>query len=349
VLEPDARLFAHAQPGFTDLRIVTPQGRQVAWRHMPEPPAVERRPLSVVYRGTQDGKAVALLDAGASRPTLGEIELDIAGSDFVGRADVLGSDDRKAFTKLSSTVVYDITGAESARSTTAVFPAASTRYYLVRISGVPAVTGAIATVASTRVRETVEPVVEIATLRQRLRRTMVTLDSARRAGRSSDHGDDSHHDHEIQEESPDGRVGVCPPSGLPDWWRRRSVSYVEQYVRTIENGDDAPQRSPGDAAADSRAILVRGGDAGLLRLLYGNRALGPPQYDFDRLPVSALDLGVARPATLGVESRVPASIPAPDVESFAARLALPMPRLAALASALRRLPQAMTCGGAPTS
>lgn len=343
VIEPDARLFAHTRPGFADLRVVTADGRQVAWRPMPDPPAVERRPLAVVYGGVRDGEAVALLDAGSARPALERLELDIPDSDFVGRAVVLGSDDRTTFTKLSSTVVFDIAGAASARSTVAVFPLARARYYLVRVGGVSAVTGARAVVASGRARPVVARAVRQVTVSQRPRRTVVTLDlgfSRVPVDRLRITATTPVYDRTVEiEESAGGRAWRWAASGrafrLPDSVEQQvDVATASRYVRVVvENGDDAPLAGIRVAPlAASRALLLRGGDPGPLRLLYGNRTLRAPQYDFAQLPEGSLDLGSAEPARLGAERRVPASIPPPDVESFFEQHGWLVPALLGLAA-----------------
>jgi hypothetical protein len=343
IVEPDARLFAHSLPGFADLRIVTRAGAQVPWRPMPEAPAVETMRLAVVYRGTQDGKAVVLLDSGARRPTLDELELDIPATGFVGRAEVLGGDDRRTFTELSSTVVYDISGAKTARSTTAVFPASSPRYYLVRVSGVPAVMGATASIAADRARRVVKPAVKSEKISPRSRRTVVTIDLGFRrvpVDRLRITATTPVYDRAVDiEESENGRLWRWAASGrafrLPDSIAQEmDVSTSSRYVRVvIANGDDAPLTGiTVTPVADSRAILVRGGTPGPLRLLYGNRTLGPPQYDFELLPMSAIDLENARPASLGTERRVPASIQAPAPASFFERHGWAVPALLALAA-----------------
>jgi len=343
VIEPDSRLFAHTQPGLADLRIVTETGSQVAWRPYPDPPATMHRQLAVVYRGTQDGKRVVLFDTGSRRRTLDEIELDVLGGGFVGRADVLGSDDRTTFTKLSSTVVYDITGASNARSTTVVFPRTSVRYYLVRAARVPEVAGGSATVVSRPGRPEVKRPVRRVSVSARRRVTLVTLDLGfRRVPVDSLRliATTPVYDREVEvRESGDGRAWRWAAGGrvfrLPGSRAQElDVSTSSRFLRiAIANGDDRPltgiQVTP---VSDSRAILVKGGDPGLLRMVYGRRTLGPPEYDFELLPVAALGLGRARTATLGQETRIPASLPSPDVTSFFERYDWLVPGLLGLAA-----------------
>ena len=67
------------------------------------------------------------------------------GTGFVGRVEVSGSDDRRTFTLLSTSVIYDIAGAAlHARSTTVVFPPSDFRYLFLRARGIPRIDGATA-------------------------------------------------------------------------------------------------------------------------------------------------------------------------------------------------------------
>ena len=326
VFEPDARLYAHAAPGLSDLRVVTPSGEQVPWRPYPESAEPVQEPLAVLYSGTRGDKAVALFDTAVPRRTLDEIELDVRGSAFVGRAEVLGSDDRETFTKLSTTVIYDVSGASRARSTTVVFPAADVRYYLVRASNISAIVGGSATDVA-RGRPPVARTLRRANVVQRPRATLVTLDLGFRrvpVDRLRITATTPVYDRAVEiQESNDRLVWSWTTSGrtsrLPDSVAQElDASTSSRFIRVrIANGDDEPLTGIRvSALADSRAILVRGGDPGPLRLLYGDRSLAPPQYDFELLPTAALGLASARPATLGREVRNPASLPAADVRSF---------------------------------
>ena len=72
------------------------------------------------------------------------IQLDVPLEPFVGRAEVAGSHDRKTFTRLSSTSIYDVRGATRAVSTAVVFPQSDFRYYRIRATGVQEIRGATA-------------------------------------------------------------------------------------------------------------------------------------------------------------------------------------------------------------
>jgi hypothetical protein len=54
-------------------------------------------------------------------------------------------------------------------------------------------------------------------------------------------------------------------------------------------------------------------------VLYGNPFEAPPDYDYARLPIDALDLNGASQGRLGVERANPAFEPPPDTRSFSAK------------------------------
>jgi hypothetical protein len=316
--EPDGRLYAHTKPGFADLRVVLPDGSQVPWRRTPEPEAVAPVLVDVLYRGRQGARAVALFDVGATRRQIDRIALDVADRGFVGRAEVLGSDDRKTFVKLSTTVLYDVAGAATARSTTAVFPPAEFRYYLVRASGINSITGASIEprmavprlverpLLSVRVVQKARTSVVVADLGfRRVPVDMLRLATATRV-----------FDRRVQVDgSNDGLVwtplAAARVSRLPDSVTQPiDVAADQRFLRvTIENGDDAAlARVRLTALARSRAILVRGGVKGSLRILYGSPLVAAPEYDYALLPASALTLDEVEEARLGPEIRNPLNV-----------------------------------------
>ena len=91
------------------------------------------------------------------------------------------------------------------------------------------------------------------------------------------------------------------------------------------------------ALATPRTLLVEGGHPAPLTLYYGGR-IRPPEYDYARLPSSALALGRARPVALGPERQNPL-YHVVDTRSFFARhgslvtLALVAAALAVVAAA----------------
>src|SRR4051794_33496165 len=120
LVEPDGPLFEHSMPGFADLRIADARGRQVPWRRAGSERAAAPEAVPVLNSGRQGRFAVALLDLGERRRIRDRVVLEVPDRGFVGRAEVLGADDRHGpFTRLSATGIYDVRGAHPARSTVA--------------------------------------------------------------------------------------------------------------------------------------------------------------------------------------------------------------------------------------
>ena len=328
-LEPDGPLFAHTKRDFADLRIVDARGRQVPWRILPPPAEAAPRPVRVLNRGRRDGKAVALLDLGPSPGVHDRIELDVPDTGFVARVVVRGSHDRKTFTTLSETVIYDVAGATRARSTTVVYPPADFRYLDVAASGVEGITGA--TLARFAPRPRFRPrEIEDVEIAQRGRRTVVTADLGFEnvpVDRLRIEAATARYDRPVEiEGSNDGKrwvdlafARVFKLSAAPG--PPIDLAARHRYLRaTIDNGDDEPLAGIRVAAlALPRTILVSGDHAPPLRLLYGNPRARAPRYDFARLPVATLGAEQARAAALGDERVNARYRPPPDTRSFAAR------------------------------
>jgi hypothetical protein len=329
LLEPDGLLYAHAQPGLVDLRIVDAAGRQVPWRALPEPLPAPPVSVTVLNRGHRGGKAVALLDLGAGRRVHDRIELAVPDRDFVGRVTVYGSDDREAFTRLSTTVIYDVAGAESARSTTALFAPSDFRYLDLVATGISAIEGATVSAAQPRPALLARRGRRV-TVRQQGQRTVASVDLGFRnlpvdAVRVS--ADTGRYDRRVLiEGSNDGHAWIfladarifrledSVPSAIPVEARFRSLRL------TIENGDDDPLAGIRvEALARARPVLVADGYQPPFRLLYGNSSASAPSYDYARLPRETLALERALPGVLGAEKPNPLWEPAPDTRSFFAR------------------------------
>jgi hypothetical protein len=326
--EPDGPLYAHTQSGFADLRILDGGGKQVPWRTVPEPPASAAQDATVLNAGRQHGRAVALLDLGPSREVRDRVRLAIPDKGFVGRVTVSGSNDRKVFTLLSTSVIYDIRNTASpARSTTVVFPPSDFRYLFVRADGVSRVDGATVATAPARgalierrgtVRRTsanpTRLVLDVGHRNVPVDQLYVTA-STRRYDRAA-----------TVEGSNDGRSWT-ELARTRVFRLTRSVSSPidvaarHRYLRvTIFNGDDEPLRAIRlRALARSRALLAEGGHRGPLRVLYGDPQARPPAYDFALLPRSELDLAHARVGRLGREAVNASFEPRPDTRSFAAK------------------------------
>ncbi len=330
LVEPDGALFEHSLPGFADLRIADARGHEVAWRQVRSGRSAAPTPAAVLNSGRQGRFAVALLDLGAQRRVRDRIVLETPDRDFVGRVAVLGADDRQGpFTRLSATGIYDVRGAQPARSTVAVFPPSDFRYLLVRVTGVSRITGA--NVSGTNERP---PLLRRAarsiSQRQVGTRTIVTLDlgfrdvpvdelriaaeTARYERPVAIFGSNTR-----QRFLPltAARIFRFPGSGSVPI----SIGAHHRYIRIeVDNGDDAPLRGIEVSAwSRSRALLLEGGHPPPYTVYYGSSRADAPSYDFARLPTSALGVERAVPGRLGSERENPAFEPPPDTRSLAAR------------------------------
>src|ERR1051326_3577890 len=95
LVEPDGALYERSLPGFADLRIADAGGHEVAWRRAPSGRSVAPKAVPVLNSGRQGRFAVARLDLGARRKIRDRLALEVPDRSFVGRAVVLGADDRK--------------------------------------------------------------------------------------------------------------------------------------------------------------------------------------------------------------------------------------------------------------
>jgi hypothetical protein len=326
--EPDGPLFEHSRFDLADLRVVDARGRQVPWRRLPRelaPAPVEARVLDAGRRGRA---AVALLDFGPARRVRDRVDLDVPGHGFVAHVRVSGSNDRRTFTFLSTSVVYDISGPVAhARSTTLVFPPSDFRYLFVRANGISRIDGATAFKAPSGAqrierRGTVRPTSANPTrLVLDLGARKLPVDQLSVAARTRRYDREA-----LVEGSNDGRTW-SELARTRIFRLTRSISSPidvdarDRFLRlTIFNGDDEPLQGVRlRAFARSRALLVEGGHPGPLRLFYGNPASRPPSYDFARLPRGELGLDRAQAGRLGREALNPAFRQRPDTRSFSAR------------------------------
>lgn len=323
---PDGRLFEHARIALLDLRVEDARGRQVPWRREPPAPGTIPRNVRLLNAGRQGGRFVALLDLGQERRVHNRLQLEIPGRQFVGRVTVLGSDDRRTFTRLATTTVYDLSGAVPARSTDVLFPPSDFRFLLLQATGIRRIDSA--TVSRDVVVPTLETVTARTTTRNEGRRTVVELDlgsrkrpidalristSTRRFDRivrvagSNDRSAFA---------SLAGPVRIVVRGGVSQ--RRILFQGRHRFLRvTIENGDDEPLARLGILAlARPRTVLLAPGYRPPFRLLYGNPMLAAPRYDFRHLPITDLGLGAARRGSLGPERVNPSYVPPEDTRSF---------------------------------
>jgi hypothetical protein len=310
--EPDARMYGHSRVGFPDLRILDAHGLQVPWRLEPKPAALSLTPVALIDRGRRDGTVSVVLDRGAARPLIDRIQLDIPDRTFTGRVGVQGSNSgaEGSYAKLSTTQIYSVHGAVSARSTIAVFPATDYRYLLVQTRGVSDVTGA--SVARDPEQAPLEPVAAASKTTQEASATVVLLDLGyRRVPVDGVHLRSSTPSYVRSvrvEGSNDGTTFVSLANAEVARFPGVDLSRIdlnghERFLRvTVANGDDRPlEQLTVDAEATPRPLLLARGYAPPFRLLYGG-AVTAPAYDFARLPPAATGFEDAVAGTLGVET-----------------------------------------------
>lgn len=321
--EPDGPMYEHAAVGFGDLRVLDAQGRQVPWR--PRYVRGDRylQVARILNAGTEGRAAVALLDFGPKRFVRERIQLTVPLEPFVGRAEVFGSHDRRTFTRLSSTAIYDVRGATRAASGTVVFPPSDFRYYRIRATGVKEIRGATAEAVVTAGAPVRRPAA--IDIRQEERRTVIDADVHYRGLWV--------HELRFTSSTPafdrpvniygsmDGRaffvagggriyrVGGTGETTVP-------VNSRYRYLRIrIGNGDDEPLR---DLRLTLRAyrdyILLAPGFTPPYRVLYGGADVRP-EYDFGRQEVR----GEPTVAALGPERRNEAFEQPTDTRPFAER------------------------------
>ncbi|HEV2902980.1 MAG TPA: hypothetical protein VGW30_06930 [Gaiellaceae bacterium] len=323
----DGPLFAHTEPGLADLRVLDSAGRQVPWRPLPDPAPRASKEVELLNAGVQGRAFVGLLDLGPTRAVRNRAELVLANErDFVGRVTVFGSDDRRTFTRLSTTTVFDLGGASPATSTTLLFPPTDHRFLRLRGVGVPLPVAA--RVFNEPRRPPLGTVEADVSIDQRERATSVRLDVGyvrRPVDRIRISTTTRRFDRPVVV-SGSNREGVFRVLARGRILRRSGVAQLEVPVRAahrmlnvvVQNGDDAPLRALRvEALARPRTIVLDEGFAPAFRLLYGNPSLDSPTYDFARLPARELEPLVA--AQLGPERANPAFEPPDDTRSFLER------------------------------
>ncbi len=330
LVEPSGALFEHSLPGFTDLRIADARGREVAWRRARSGRSAAPATVPVLNSGHQGRFAVALLDLGAQRTIRDRVVLETPDRDFVGRAVVLGADNRHGpFTRLSATGIYDVRGAQPARSMAAVFPPSDFRYLLVRVTGVSRIAGANVSGNGERpqlLRRTARSV----SRRQDGTRTIITLDLGSRnipVDELQIAAETARYERPVaifgsnsgQRFVPltAARILRFPGSGPAPI----SIGAHHRYIRIeVDNGDDPPLRGINVSAwSRSRALLLEGGHPPPYTAYYGSSHASAPSYDFARLPTGTLGVERAVLGRLRSERENPAFEPPPDRRSFGVR------------------------------
>jgi hypothetical protein len=324
----DGPLFAHARPGLADLRVVDATGRQVPWRWLPDPAPRALKEVELLNAGVREKAFVGLLDLGPSRAVRNRAELVLPNlrDDYVGRVTVFGSDDRRAFTRLSTTTVFDLRGAAPAASTTLVFPPTDHRFLRLRGVGVPLPVAA--RVYNAPRRPPLERVEADASIEQRKRATEARVDVGHVRGpvdvvriRTTT----TRFDRPVTiRGSNDGRTfrflreaRIVRRAGIVQLDVPVSAAHRVLSV-AVRNGDDAPLEAlQVEVLARPRTVVLADGFSPPYRLLYGNPSLDKPTYDFARLPARELQPLVS--GRLGVERQNHAWTPPEDTRSFLER------------------------------
>ena len=298
---PDGALWAHARPGFADLRVVDANGEQVPWREAPQPLPDAQRALDVLDTGRRGRFAVARVRT--PRP-VDRITLEIPDRAFVGVASVYGDG-----TKIAAEQIYSLHGAHPARSTTVVLPPNDFHYLEIRATHVSRITGVTVHVGGPATRLVRVP----ATLHDGLLDVgyrNVPVDELRISSTTPRYNRPfTVWAHGAPVAS--GRLIRLGGPGVTDV----PVSTTGRFLRiSVDDGDDAPLRTLRVTAyARPRPLLLEGGHRAPLTLYYG-APLSAPDYDFARLPVQ----GMPRVAALGAERANPA-YRVTDTRSFFAR------------------------------
>jgi hypothetical protein len=325
--EPDARLYGHAALGLADLRIVDADDVQVPWRIEPAPPALPSVPVALIARGRRNGVVSVVVDRGAVRPVIDRVELEIPDRTFTGNVTVKGSNTgaEASYATLSTTPIYSVRGAVSARSTTAVFPPTDYRYLLVQARGVSEVTA-----ASVARDPEQAPLVQVEATRRRREAghaTVVRLDLGQRnvpVDAIRIRSTTPTYVRTVRVEGSNDRVTYVPLARaeiarFPGVDLARVVIEAHQrFLRvTIENGDDRPLKALRvEAEAMARPLLVAAGFRPPLRLLYGGAGVPAPSYDFARLPANATGYDEASEGVLGPERVNPLFAAPADTRTF---------------------------------
>jgi hypothetical protein len=324
-VDPDGRLYAHAERDFADVRILDADGRQVPWREAPWPASTLVRPLPVLDRGRRGAFAVARVRTSVP---VDRVTLVVPDHRFVGTAVAYGSTDGRAWTKIASSQIYSVGGAVAASSTTVLLPANDFRYLELRATHVSRIDSVVVMSSSNPqlVRVPASVRADGAALVVDLGHAKTPVDELRITSTTP------RYDRPFAVSVRGGVVvtGRLLRVGDP------SATVVGVGVRTrflrltVDNGDDPPLRGLRVTAyARPRPLLVEGGHPAPLTLYYGGR-VAAPVYDFARLPVQ----GAPALAALGPERPNPAFRLVDRRSFFARHQALVTAALAAAAGLL---------------
>jgi hypothetical protein len=350
----DPAIFAHAAPQLADLRLYrggteTPFVIQVA-----APSASTEQQIPPLNLGRRASQTV--FDAAMPPGRYRDIEVGIAGHDFIATIDVSGSQTQSAAqTRLGSYTVFDLTRQKLGRSTVLHLPESDFPYLHFRIAGpiapenvtglsitrLPASQPRYVTVAASSqiVQKGRDTVVEFQVPRNTPVDRVVFVPGAQPASFSRDVkisvSPISNRPATDAAEPPqpvssfgnllrihqvqDGhRIDEERLSVDPPWNAvSATVDAPSTWTVTIENGDDVPiQFASVRLEMLERTLCFDAAPTAAYTLFYGDSALGAPRYDYAQLFQQEPN---AAQAQTGGEQSNPAYQPRPDARPFTER------------------------------
>lgn len=131
----DAELFAHASPQFSDLRLYR-DGKETPYVIRLSAP-LQARETSIVPINLGSRGGEVSFDAAMPEGSYSDIQLDVAGQDFIATVTVSGSQAQtdSSQTKLGSYTIFDLSHQKLGRSTILHIPTSDFRYLHFQIAG----------------------------------------------------------------------------------------------------------------------------------------------------------------------------------------------------------------------
>jgi hypothetical protein len=131
----DAELFAHASPQFSDLRLYR-DGKETPYViHLSAPLQARETSIVPINLGSRGGEVS--FDAAMPEGSYSDIQLDVAGQDFIATVTVSGSQAQtdSSQTRLGSYTIFDLSHQKLGRSTILHIPTSDFRYLHFQIAG----------------------------------------------------------------------------------------------------------------------------------------------------------------------------------------------------------------------
>jgi hypothetical protein len=131
----DAELFAHASPQFSDLRLYHDSKETPYVIHLSAPVQARETSIVPINLGSRGGEVS--FDAAMPEGSYSDIQLDVAGQDFIATVTVSGSQAQtdRSQTKLGSYTIFDLSHQKLGRSTILHIPTSDFRYLHFQIAG----------------------------------------------------------------------------------------------------------------------------------------------------------------------------------------------------------------------